>query len=377
LAENAAGKRLFGMFGNPATTDPSVLGTDSGLANTNIVWHGGKLLALEEGHKPFELDPLTLASRGYVDAYGGNVTAHPKLDAETGEMVWFSYMSGPIPFNNGLCYGVTSDKGEVLRRESFEAPYCSMVHDFLVTRSHVLFPILPLTGSLERAMKGAPPFAWEPEKGGFVGVMRRDASVDTLRWFEVDACYVFHPMNAWEDGDTIYADVMEFEVAPLFPNPDGTMNKSAGARLSRWTIDLAGDGNVVKRQRLDERPGDFPRFDERRTGLPYRHGWFAASAERKGDPGFGAIAHVDHVGGARRSYALDRGDATGEPIFVPRKPDAAEGDGWVLSVVYRGEEDTSEFLVFDAQDITAGPIAAAKLPRRVPFGFHGNWRPAA
>ncbi len=154
LAENAAGRRLFGTFGNPATTDPSVLGTDSGLANTNIVWHGGKLLALEEGHKPFELDAMSLESRGYVEAYGGNVTAHPKIDPETGEMVWFSYMAGPIPFNTALSFGVTNAAGEVVRRETFEAPYCSMVHDFMVTRNHVLFPILPLTGSLERAMRG-------------------------------------------------------------------------------------------------------------------------------------------------------------------------------------------------------------------------------
>ena len=88
----------------------------------------------------------------------------------------------------------------MVRREDFQAPYSSMVHDFLVTRNHVLFPVLPLTGSLQRAMTGLPPFAWEPEKGAFVGVMKRDASVDTLRWFETDPCYVFHPMNAWEEG---------------------------------------------------------------------------------------------------------------------------------------------------------------------------------
>jgi carotenoid cleavage dioxygenase-like enzyme len=63
-------------------------------------------------------------------------------------------------------------------------------------------------------------------------------------------------------------------------------------------------------------------------------------------------------------------------VFVPRSADAADGDGWLLAVVYRGAEDRSDFVVYDAQDVTAGPIATAKVPRRVPFGFHGNWRAA-
>lgn len=373
-AENAAGRRLFGTFGDPRETDPSVMGTDSGIANTNIVWHGGKLLALEEGHKPFELDPATLESRGYVDAYRGNVTAHPKLDPGTGEMVWFAYMAGEMPFSRTLAYGVTDKAGQVVRRDDFEAPYCSMVHDFLVTRRHALFPVLPLTGDFERVMKGGPAFAWDPSQGAYVGVMARDAGVETVRWFQTDPCYVFHPMNAWEEGSKIFADVMEYPVAPLFPTLDGTMPGRTAAVLTRWTFDLAGNTDVIGREVIDDMPGEFPRFDERRAGLSYRHGWFAANLRRPGAISFDAIAQVDVAQGTRRSYDLPAGDATGEPIFVPRSADAPEGDGWVISLIHRGGEDVSELLVFDAADIAAGPIAAAKTPRRVPFGFHGNWR---
>jgi carotenoid cleavage dioxygenase len=251
-----------------------------------------------------------------------------------------------------------------------------MVHDFLVTRRHVLFPILPLTGSLERAMRGGPAFAWEPDKGAFVGVMARDAAVDTIRWFHTEACYVFHPMNAWEDGSKIFADVMEYPVAPLFPNADGSRGENTSARLVRWTFDLAGASDVIAREPLDDMAGEFPRFDERRAGLPYRHGWFAANTQRPGDVRFDAIAHIDLAGGKRAVYELPAADATGEPIFVPRSAGADEGDGWLLSVVYRGAQDRSDFLVFDAQNVTAGPVASAHMPRRVPFGFHGNWRPA-
>ncbi|MBV8592994.1 MAG: carotenoid oxygenase family protein [Caulobacteraceae bacterium] len=375
-SENEAGRRLFGTFGNPMTTDPSVLGLDSGVANTNIVWHAGRLLALEEAHAPFELDPDTLGPVGYAPDYRGRVTAHPKIDPETGQMTWFAYSVGDTPFTRTVSYGVTDAAGAVLRRDDFEAPYASMVHDFLVTRGHVLFPILPLTGSLERVMRGGPAFAWEPDKGAFVGGMGRGAGVDTMRWFEGPPCYVFHPMNAWEEGTTLVADVMEYPSAPLFPNADGSRGARTHARLVRWTFDLAGASNQIRRQELDHTAGEFPRFDERRTGLSYRHGWFAAQTRNPGGMSFDALAHVDHATGVRTLYQLPEGDGVGEPVFVPRTDDAPAGDGHLLAVVYRGDTDSSELLVLDAADIAAGPVAVGAVPRRVPYGFHGNWRPA-
>jgi carotenoid cleavage dioxygenase-like enzyme len=373
VLEHAAGKALFGGF-DPRAADSSVAGKDSGVANTNIVWHAGRLLALEEAHKPIELDPSSLETRGYVDAYKGRVTAHPKIDPKTGEMTWFGYSVGTGWFTKTMSYGVTDAKGQVTRRDDFEAPFSSMVHDFLVTGRHALFPILPLTGDLQRAMRGGPAYAWEPDKGAHVGVMARDAGVDTMRWFTTDACYVFHPMNVWEDGDAIFADVMEYPVAPLFPNADGSMPQRASARLVRWTFDLAAASNTIKREPLDDLPGEFPRFDERRAGLGYRHGWFAGRSRGGAGEAFDSIAHVDLKTGKRTTHTFAEGDAPGEPVFVPRSPDAPEGDGWVVAVVYRAAEDRSDFAVFDAAAIDAGPIGIAKLPRRVPFGFHGNWR---
>ena len=359
------------------TTEPAYVGQDSGVANTNIVTHAGKLFALEEGHMPTELDPATLGTRGYLEAYRGRVTAHPKIDPVTGEMVWFGYSSGPMPLNATVSYGVTSATGEVLRRDDFEAPYSSMVHDFLVTDRHVLFPILPLTGSLQRAMSGLPPYAWEPEKGSHVGVMARDAGVDTIRWFNTEACYVFHPMNAWEEADRIFADVMEYPSAPLFPLADGSRGLKTHARLVRWTFDLAGTSDAIKREVLDDTPGEFPRFDERRAGLAYRHGWFAAQTRNPGGMKFDALAHYDTQTGVRRLHLLPEGDGVGEPVFVPRSADAAEGDGYLLAVAYLGQENRGELQVFDALDIAAGPVARAQVPRRVPYGFHGNWMAAS
>lgn len=377
LAEHDAGRALFAGFGGKLPDAPASA-TDGGVANTNIVWHADRLLALEEGHAPTEMARHTLETRGYVDFDGaadGPFTAHPKLDPVTGEMVFFGYSVG-ARLSAGMSYGVVDASGRVTRFERFDAPYSSMVHDFIVTERHVLFPILPLTGSLDRAMRGRPPYAWEPDKGAYVGVMRRDGSVDEIAWFRGDACYVFHVMNAWEDGDMIHADVMQFEEPPLFPRASGGMTdpKKSQARLARWSFDLAANTDVFTQTYLDDLSGEFPRIDDRRAGLAYRHGWYACNAEgRRGGGTFGAIAHRDARTGRRAIHVLPDGDATSEPVFVPRGPDAAEGEGWLLAMVWRAAENRSDLLVLDATEMDSGPVATVELPVRVPFGFHGNW----
>jgi len=376
--EHDAGEALFSAF-NPMESDPSVAGMETdGLANTNVVWHGGRLLALEEGHAPFAVDPETLDSLGawtFDGKLAGPMTAHPKMDPETGEMLFFGYMASG-PFTSTISYQVVDAQGRLTRSERFEAPFPSMVHDFITTRDHVIFPIFPLTGSLERAMRGEPAFAWEPEKGSHIGVMPRDGSVSDIRWFETDPCYVFHPMNAFTNGNRITAHVMQFEEAPLFPRADGGRAdpQKANARLCEWVLDLGDNSNSVQRRYLDDITGEFPRLDERFAGLDYRHGYYAASTTRDGGIGFNAIAHHDFARGERRLYELPEGDYVGEPVFVPRARDAQEGQGYLLSTIYRGAENRSDLAIFDAENVADGPVACAELPHRVPFGFHGNWK---
>ena len=382
--EREAGRSLFGSFNNPLTSDPSVLGKDSSLANTNIVCHGGRLLALEEGHLPVEMDPETLATKGNLDFGGklrGPVTAHPKIDPQTGELVFFAY-NAKGRFTPWIAYYTADASGRVTRSELFETPFASMVHDFVATDRHVLFPILPLTGSLERAVNRKPAFAWEPELGSHIAIMPRNGTPADIRWFRAEGCYVFHPMNAWEADGKIYADVMKYEAAPLFPHADGTPGdpKKAIARLARWTFDLDGNSDQFKQEYIDDLPGEFPRFDERRAGLAYEHGYFACY-HRDGSPdrgvgGFNAIADFNARTGERRIYALPSSDAVSEPVFVPRHASASEADGWLLSVIYRGTENRSDLIVLDTDDISKGPVAIIELAHRVPFGFHGNWLPA-
>jgi carotenoid cleavage dioxygenase len=384
-AEREADRALFGGFGRRLPDAPIDI-TDGGVANTNIIFHAGRLLALEEGHLPTEIEPGTLATRGYCDFGGrlhGPFTAHPKADPVTGELLFFGYnMSGR--FTPTISFGAINAAGKVTRLGHFEAPYASMVHDFIVTENHLLFPVLPITGSMDRAMAGQPAYAWEPDKGAFVGVMKRQGptsgSAKDIVWFRAESCYVFHVMNAWEDGSRIIADVMQCEEAPLFPHPDGrpTDPAKSRARLCRWSFDLAGQTDRFTQTYLDDLTGEFPGIDDRRAGLVNQHGWYACANPQ--GPVFGALSGIAHADGkrARRdTYLLPDGDSLSEPIFVPHRADAAEGDGWLLSVIWRSRTNCSDLAVFNATDISRGPMALVHLGHRVPDGFHGNWVSAA
>jgi carotenoid cleavage dioxygenase len=378
-AERAAGEALFAGFGGPGS-DPRTAGLDSGVANTSVVWHGQQLLALEEAHLPFALDPATLESLGYRDFGGlpGRFTAHPKRDPATGELLFFAYGLG-APLGPGMAYGTLDADGRLTRCDLFEAPYAAMVHDFVATARHVLFPVLPLTASLARAMAGGPPFAFEPGRPSRLGVLRRDAPIGTMRWFEGDPCYVFHVLNAWEDGEAILVDVMQSAAAPLFPLADGTPGDPArgAARLHRWRLDLAGGTDRFTSTPLDDLVGEFPRLDERRAGLAHRVGFFAAMTRPSPQQEFDSLVRIEPEAGRRALFTVPPGDALSEPVFVPRDTDAPEGAGWLLAVAFRGAENRSDLLVLDAERPEAGPVATAMLSHRVPHGFHGTWRAEA
>jgi carotenoid cleavage dioxygenase len=381
--ENEAGRALFGTFGDPTTSDPLAKGRNGGTANTNMLWHGNRLFALEESHQPFEFDPKTLASKGHQsfgDRLTSRCTAHPKVDPESGELHFFAY-SPDGPGSPTMLYGVMDPNCEVTVIQSFTAPYASMAHDFMVTHKHVLFPVTPLTLSVERAMCGKPLLAWDAHKRTHVGLMQRGSSADTLRWFQSDACHVFHVMNAWEDGDTLVAYVMQSERAPGFPDAQGRpgASEAMAARLCRWTFDLAGTDTGFRREYLDDLVAEFPRIDERYAGRRNRYGFYTCHAtSRARDDSesvlYDSVARFDFNTGKRSMFTVPNGDVVSEPVFVPRASEAAEGDGWLLTVAWREQEKRSDLLVLDAIDLAAGPIAIARLPHRVPFGFHGNWR---
>lgn len=374
-----AGEELFGTFGNPLTSDPRALGIPFNVANTSVIWQGGQLLALEEGNPPVAIDPVTLETRGpwrFADRLDGPMTAHPKIDPVTGEMSFFGYSVGGFG-SADIGFHVANADGTLTRTERFTAPFASMVHDFIVTERAVVFPIFPATLSVDRVLSGGPYIAWEPERPAQLGIMARTASTTALRWLAMDPCYVFHPINAFDQDGAIVADMAVYPAAPGFPLGDGQRADptQAVARLERWTFAADASGSV-RRTPLDDLPAEFPRFDERYAGLPYRHAFYAAAvASEAKDVLFDTIAHLDLASGRRALWTAPLGDLVSEPIFVPRSATAPEGDGWLLVVVFRAARQQSDLVVLDATDVAAGPRGVAHLDGRVPNGFHGTWRP--
>ena len=379
--EREAGESLFAIF-NPTQNDPRVQGIETdGIANTNIVWHGEKLLALVESSAPFEIDPMTLESIGSWNFDGklvGPMTAHPKIDPETGEMLFFAYNAGGA-ISPKMAFHVADKNGNLVKSEEFEAPYAAMVHDFITTRDHVIFPIMPLTGSMERAMQGKPVYAWEPEKRSFIGVMPRRGSVADIQWFEGDPAYVFHPMNAHSNGNVVTCDVCQYEEAPLFPHADGSPpdREKSKARLTRWTLDLDAGTSDYKCEQIEDSQSEFPRLDERFMGLENRYGYFACVVGGGADGDrYNGISRIDMESGSVKQFAMSPNLATSEPVFVPRSEDSPEGEGFLLATVYDSEIDKSHLMILDAENIEQGPLAKAMMDHRVPFGFHGNWKPS-
>ncbi|MEM7285701.1 MAG: carotenoid oxygenase family protein [Actinomycetota bacterium] len=362
----------------PNITDPlgdpmaSVGDLTRGTANTHVVVHNGEILCLEEGHWPWRIDGElnTLGYQNYDGALTCSMTAHPKVCPETGELIAFSYFGFEPPY---LTYIRVSPDGEVRQLEGIDIPNMVMMHDFNVTRNHTVFMDLPLCFDLE-ALDSGVPFRFNRDAGARLGVMPRTGTDADVRWFEIDPCYVFHPVNAHEEGDKVVLHVSRQ------PEAFGTSNDDYAevGRLWRWTIDLAAD--TVTEELIDDRPGDFGRVDERKVGLDARYGYLMAMAGEGNaeEPVYGsALWKYDLRSGECWEHHLGDGVRGAEPVFAPASPDAAEDEGWVISLTHDERSGESRLIIVDAQRFDAPPVAVVHLPQRVPYGAHGSWVPDA
>ena len=368
--ERQHGEALFAGLSDLSNTDERAQGVFPNAANTNIIFHAGRLLALWEGGPPYELEPSTLETIGPYDFHGtlqGAMTAHPKVDPKTGELLLFGY--GPFP--PYVRYAVACADGALTRSEEIHLPVPTMMHDFIATREHVIFMVFPATLRPENLISGSP-VRWEPELGTRIGVMPRNGGSADIVWFETDPCFVFHAMNAYTQGNTVIADVCQFRLLPLFQVAEGDLETNIPV-FTRWSLDLT-DRSITQAQR-DDRLSEFPRLDERYAGLPYRKG-YAAGQEGAVPPAeglFNTVIGYDHANGRSHTHAFGSDSYSSEPIFVPRSVRSAEGEGFLLVGVYRKEENRSDLVILDAENIAHEPLATIHLPHRVPYGFHANW----
>lgn len=374
------GRRLFGVHGNPATTDPLAEGVRYNTANTNIILHGGRLLALMEGAPPVRLEPRSLDTLG-EEHYGGVITttfsAHPTVDHSTGELINI----GAVPRRRGadpeIHYEVIGFDGALLHHEVIPVPHQTMMHTFFVTENHVVFPVTPLDISFARAVAGGPMVAWDPDRPTKLGVMPRDGAAADVRWFEAEPRHMMHQANVWDAGGRIIADVAAAEGTALFPDIGGHRRSHRETRqsLRRWTIDPAAGTDMVSEQILDDHDIQFPRPDDRMMTRPSRHVFANSnlhSVDGRAD-GMDAVLRVDTHTGAEDLFHFGDGAAAGELIFAPRVGGTDESDGYAVTLVHRAGAADTELVVFDAGNLAGGPLARVQIPFRIPSGFHCNY----
>ncbi|MGV0835701.1 carotenoid oxygenase family protein [Mycolicibacterium thermoresistibile] len=336
----------------------------SSVANTHVVQHAGKTLALVESSLPYELT-TELQTVGAYD-FGGkltnSMTAHPKICPTTGELHFFGYGSILAPH---VAYHRADADGELTINRPIDVGALTMMHDFALTAEHVIFLDLPIVFNLELALQGeaSMPYRWDDDYGARLGVLRRDDPFGPVRWFDIDPCYVFHVANAYDTaaGDGIVLQAVRY---PELWRHDGGFDTAAV--LWSWTLNLR-DGSVSERQ-LDDRPVEFPRIDDRLTGLPARYGVVVGDA---------SLVRYDLDTGAAVEHRFGTADAPGGPgeaVFAPAAAgaDTDNLDGWYLSYVYDPVRDGSDLVILDSA-LSAEPVAKIALPQRVPYGFHGSW----
>jgi carotenoid cleavage dioxygenase-like enzyme len=333
-------------------------------ANTHIVEHAGKLLALAESAFPVEVtrDLDTVGPVEFDGVLQTSFTAHPKFCSKTGEMLAFGYSALP-PF---LTYHRVDAKGKMVQSEAIEVPGSTMMHDFAITENHVIFMDLPLVFKIEEAMSGNMPFVWEESYGARLGIMPRNGGNADVKWIEIEPCYVVHTLNAFEQDGKIM-----FDAARYSEFPDVTFNSSPGL-MTRWTIDLATD--KVTEETLDDRNCDFPRLDPRLEG---QHNRFGYSTEFADGPGLDMKQLIKYDLDARKTEVHDFGDGVspGEGVFAPIAPDSGEDEGFILVMTHDEGRQQSELQILDAQNFSGDAVGRIQMPQRVPVGFHGNWAP--
>lgn len=346
---------MAAQLGEPARPGPKPLMYDG--ANTNVIGHAGRILAMTEGAMPYELT-RELDTVGRCD-FGGvsGFTAHPKIDPVTGELLGFRYW-----FDQPFCeYFAIGADGVLTKKVPIDTTGAVMMHDFSVTERYAVFYDLPVTFRIDLALDPSVPFpfAWDDEYPARLGVLARDA--DTVRWFDIDPCYVFHPMNAYEEGETIVLDVVRY--ADMFRREEVKGGLVEGQSLDRWRIDLAA-GKVIE-ERLDDRPQEFPQVDPRVVGRQHRYGYAMGAG---GDLGDSILKH-DLSRGTVEAFDPGPGRSPGEASFIPAGD--GEDDGYLVTFVHDAATDRSDLVLLDASDMRE--VASVHLPVRVPFGFHGSW----
>jgi len=295
------------------------------------------------------------------------------MDPETGEMHAICYEA---QHPDTIWHTVVDTSGHVRRNEPIAVKNGPMIHDCQITPNYVIVMDLPVTFSMAALISGESfPFRWNPKHQARIGLLPREGRGDEIIWCSIDPCYIFHPANAYETEDgKVVMDACVYET--MFDTgahgPD-----SPTAKFESLTIDPKTQ--TVTRAVLDRAPQEFPRYDERLTGKPYRYAYVVALPEGQEAAFINETKLFKHDLGAgtREVHEFGPGRMPGEFVFVPAHETAAEDEGWLIGFVSNTTTDSSDFVILDAANFTGPPVAEVHIPYRIPPGFHGNFVPQA
>ncbi|MED5382938.1 MAG: carotenoid oxygenase family protein [Cyanobacteriota bacterium] len=393
LAEEAAGKVLYrGVFGSQKPGGRLANAFDlrlKNIANTNVVRLGDQLLALWEAAEPHALDPITLETHGLsrldgVLKKGEAFSAHPRFDPGhhgSPRMVTFGVKTGPRSTIRLMEFATDGpEAGCLLHDRSDSFPGFAFLHDFAITPNWAVFlqnaiafnPIPYVTGE-----KGAAQcLASQPGGKGRFWLVPRDSgrfAGQKPRILEAPDGFVFHHLNAFEDGDHVVVESIVYDDFPsIGPDEDFAevdFDKVPEGILHRCRLDLSRE--IVNSERINERTCEFAMVNPERQGLSARYAWMAVAERETGNDPLQAIQKLDLSSGETRIWSAAPRGFVSEPLMVRRPGADAEDDGWVLDLIWNGSRDASDLVILNARDLSE--VAVLELPLAVPHGLHGSW----
>ena len=378
--EDAAGRFFYRTFGTRFPGDRLLRGVAlASPVNVSVYPFAGTLLAFGEQGIPWELDPVTLETRGEY-TFGGKLnalapfSAHPKIDPATGEMINFGVsFAAAQPVLNLFRIAAS---GDLLsrRRLALDRP-CSL-HDFALSRRYAVFYLAPYLLDMSRfANDGATlmeSLSWQPELGSKLLVVSRETG-EEVATIPVGSKYCLHTINAFDEGSSLTVDVVELD-RPVYDQyeelPDLFLDVPHG-RPARLTVNLERRELAGCEEIPYTTAPDFPSIDLRLSENPYRDLWLLgiSATGRPGRKFFDQLVHCDwQTRSVAGLWQAPPGSYLGgEPVFIH---DPTSTGGAVICQLFDTTKKASSFLLFAAHDIAAGPRAVLHLDTPIHLGFH-------
>ena len=392
LEESAAGRFIHPSWSTQAPGGflANFWGADrvQNQAGITVYWRNGRLYVFDDTGLPHELDPETLATLGEsrlglpegFSVYSG----HSKIDPHNGEWLHFGVKYGPDPM---LHITVFAGNGALKSHRALPLPRYVYMHDWFVSDRHLILQFHPVEiafwGFLLGRRSLSESLRWRPEQGNLLLVLEREGEAAPLS-LHTDACFMWHSVNAFEEGGEIVADFVGYENPDHFVGRDPVVSAVMAGRkgeysfpgeLRRYRIDPTG--KAIRQECLDRGSYEWPRVNDLHRCHRYRFGYLVKC--RDGEFFWSIVTRIDMRSGRAENYDFGAGVYCTEPVFVPipgfrYDPDADREPGWLLTEVYDSHIKKSHLAVFRADRLADGPLARIQLGHHVPFSYHGFWQ---